>query len=133
MVVDAGVWVSILVPSDAHHAAGRRWLEAALTEGRPLVIPVLALAEVSGAIARVTGRPQLGHKAIDSMLAIPTLRVVAIEHAVGLTAARLAADHRLRGADATYAAVAAELKLPLLSWDREQRERAAAVVECREP
>ena len=50
MVVDASVWVSRLVPQDAHHATSRQWLERQLMEGALLIAPVLVLAEVAGAL-----------------------------------------------------------------------------------
>jgi hypothetical protein len=43
-------------------------------------------------------------------------------------AAELAADYALRGADAVYVAVARRHNYTLVSLDREQRERAAAIV-----
>jgi predicted nucleic acid-binding protein len=45
------------------------------------------------------------------------------------TAARFATQLRLRGADAVYIAAAARLRLPLVTWDLEQRDRAARLVE----
>ena len=42
-------------------------------------------------------------------------------------AAVLAAEKRLRGADAVYAATAAATGSPLVTWDAELRARAAAV------
>ena len=40
---------------------------------------------------------------------------------------------RLRGADATYVAVAQRLDLPLITWDREQLERASRLITVRSP
>ena len=42
-------------------------------------------------------------------------------------------ERRLRGADAYYVALAAELSLPLVSWDREQIDRAAPLVSAYSP
>jgi len=47
--------------------------------------------------------------------------------------ARLAASHRLRGADAVYLAVADLTKATLVSWDREMLERGAGAVETLDP
>ena len=129
MVVDASVWVSALVPADVHHAASRGWLEARLREGTPLIAPVILLAEVGGAIARRTGDTRLGQRAVDALLAFPNLRLVPVEGRLGGEAARLAVRLRLRGADAVYVAAAALLGVPLVTWDVEQRERAAPVVQ----
>jgi predicted nucleic acid-binding protein len=50
-----------------------------------------------------------------------------------MTAASLAADVRLRGGDAVYVAAARRLDLPLITWDSEQRQRAAGLVVVRAP
>ena len=46
----------------------------------------------------------------------------------GETAAAIAAQQFLRGADAVYVALAGQLRMPLVTWDKELLERAAAVV-----
>jgi predicted nucleic acid-binding protein len=127
IVVDASVWLSYLIQVDANHAASYRWLSEVLLEGQAIVAPVLLLAEVGGAIARQTGNPALGQKTIDRLLSIPNLRLVSVDHSLGIQAARVAAAQRLRGADASYVAVAVALGVPLVSWDREQVERAGIV------
>jgi predicted nucleic acid-binding protein len=48
-------------------------------------------------------------------------------------AAELAADEALRGADASYVAVALEQRCVLVTLDREQRERAARRVRTLTP
>jgi predicted nucleic acid-binding protein len=49
------------------------------------------------------------------------------------TAADLASRFRLRGADAIYIAAASTLGLPLVTWDVEQRQRAARVIDVVSP
>lgn len=124
-VVDASVWVSRLVPQDVHHPASRRWLEA---HADPLIAPILLLAEVAGAIARRTGAPELGRQAVETLTQLPNLRLVPLDPRLGLETARLAADLQLRGADAAYVAVAYHLHLPLVTWDREQADRAGPLI-----
>jgi predicted nucleic acid-binding protein len=133
IVVDASVWMSYLVRSDSNHRASDAWLSERLSGGRVVVAPILLLAEVGGAIARVMGRPDLGGAAVDRLLSVPNLRLVAIDHALGLRIARLAAERRLRGADACYIAVAAALEIPLVSWDNEQLDRAREIVQVATP
>jgi len=45
----------------------------------------------------------------------------------------LAADLSLRGADALYVALSYHLKVPLVTWDRQQRERAGERVAVHTP
>jgi predicted nucleic acid-binding protein len=132
-VVDASVWVSRLVPQDEHHAQSRSWLEQQTADRQLLVAPVLLLVEVAGAVARRTGRPDLGQLAIQAILRVPGLHLVTLDRRLGLEAARLAANLRLRGADASYVAVAHGLNLPLVTWDEEQRLRGAAMIAVRTP
>jgi predicted nucleic acid-binding protein len=48
-------------------------------------------------------------------------------------APRIAANLGLRGADAIYVAVAEQLRLPLITWDNEQEEKAKTSVDVRAP
>ena len=127
-VVDASVWVSRLVASDINHTASHKWLEAHVAGGGLMVVPVIVLAEVGGAISRRSGQPRLGRQAIESLLRLRALRLVAVNRALGEAAAHLAADLALRGADVTYVALAQQLSLPLVTWDSEQLARAAKIV-----
>ena len=122
-VVDASVRVSRLVPSDVNHKATVDWFERRGEEGSLLIVPAVMPPEASGAIARQTRDRKLARRAIVRLLRLPTLRIVTVDR-------RLAehADLRLRAADATYVAVADRLHLPLVTWDREQRERAKEAV-----
>jgi predicted nucleic acid-binding protein len=128
VIVDASVWVSRLAIGEINHAVSQRWIAAQIRSGAQLIVPALALAEVSGALARRTGLPQIALAAIDWMVKIANVQVVSLDHDLGLAAARIAAEHRLRGADATYVAVASALGLPLITWDEQQLTRAASLV-----
>jgi len=133
MVVDASVVVSHLVPHDVHHAASRAWLTRQVAEGGLVVAPVLLLPEIAGAVARRTGVPRLAERAVEAVLRLPGLRLVPIDDVLARAAAKLAGRLRLRGADAVYIAAAVSLRLPLVTWDVEQRERAARVVDVLAP
>jgi predicted nucleic acid-binding protein len=128
VVVDASVWVSRLVPSDAHHARCQAWLRTHTGSGSLLVAPALVLAEVAGAISRRTSQPALAHSALELLQKLPNFRALTLDAPMARLAAQLAADHSLRGADAAYVAAAARLNLPLLTLDEEQSQRAQAVV-----
>lgn len=131
-VVDASVLVSALLPSDAHHQHALGWLSRSIEENVPLHIPILALAELGGAISRQTGDGALAHKAVAQLRALE-LEIHEIDRSLGEEAAKLAATLRLRGADATYTALAQELVDVLVTFDDEQLERAKAVVEVHRP
>ena len=129
VVVDASVWVSRLIPQDAHHEPSKRWLEEFSARKGKIIAPVLLLLEVAGAISRRTGEPSLAHQAVNQLQRPGRLRLVPIDRRLGLAAAQLAADLGLRGADATYVAVAQQLGIPLLTWDEDQKEKSGKVIQ----
>jgi len=129
MVVDASVVVSRLVPHDVHHEASRRWLTQHIAGGGLLIAPTLLLAEVAGAVARRTGKPRLAQRAVAAVLRLPALRLLPVDEILARAASSLAGQFRVRGADAIYIAAAAALRVPLATWDLEQRERAAHIVD----
>jgi len=133
IVVDASVWVSFLVRQDVNYAVTQPWLTKVLTTCVPIVAPILLLSEVGGAISRRLGRADIGNNVIHQLLSIPTLRLVSIDHALGIQTGRIAANYRLRGADALYVAVAAQLNVPLVSWDKEQVTRAPDLITAYTP
>ena len=133
MIVDASVWVSVLVAQDANHTTSRRWLHTRLAARDALVVPTLFLPEVAGAIARRRGIAALGQQAVEEILRTPGLRLVGLDRDMSIEAARLAADLQLRGADAVYVAVARALNLPLVTLDQELQSRADRLIEVLRP
>lgn len=132
-VIDASVMVSALGPGDVFQQVSRAWLDRQIEEDRPLAAPYLMLSELAGAIARVTGDPADGHAAVAFVLAIPSFELIPDVGEPPTLATQLAADLQLKGADATYVAVAVQLEMDLRTWDREQLERGAAVVTTHRP
>jgi predicted nucleic acid-binding protein len=133
IVVDASVWVSRLVSQDGNFAASERWMAAQRARGTLLVSPSLLLCEVAGAISRRTGQPGLGHKAVSHLLRLTGLRLVNMDEKLVRTAAGLAADYGLRGADVVYVALAKQLNLPLATWDCEQLQKASEIIRTQTP
>jgi predicted nucleic acid-binding protein len=56
-----------------------------------------------------------------------------VEPVLAQQAVDVAAQHRLRGSDAVYAAVALRFGCTLVTLDREQRERVGQVLTARYP
>jgi predicted nucleic acid-binding protein len=132
-VIDASVWVSRFLNDDTFHNISRSWLLETVASGQPLVGPTIVLAEVSGAIARRTGDTQFGYQIVHQIQQIPTLQPITVDVTLGQLAAQIASERRLRGADAVYVAVAKQLDLPLITWDRELLNRVAGLVIARTP
>jgi predicted nucleic acid-binding protein len=120
-IVDASVWVSRFIIFDAFHQPSFRWLEDYLSTGEIAVAPAILLVEVAGAVSRRTGQPAEGLRAASSIQRLPYSRLVPMQAQLVQMSAQLAAEQRLRGADALYVALAHLLGLPLVTWDRQQR------------
>ena len=132
-VVDASVWVARFVSTDAFHAPSRIWFRS-LNESDMLIVgPTLLLPELASAVSRRTGRPELAAAALSRLERIRRLRLVSLDPQLARLAGNLAGQLRLSGADAVYASLAQILRLPLVTWDDEQRRRAAATVQAVTP
>jgi predicted nucleic acid-binding protein len=133
IVVDASVWVSSLIVQDVNHQISRTWLDQYTLAGGFVAAPLLLLAEVAGAVSRRFGDQQRGRYAANRLTQTTGFRLMVGDRAFGQAAARLAADLRLRGADATYVTLAYRLRVPLVTWDQEQLQRAAGVITVQAP
>ena len=132
-VVDASVWVSLLAADDVNHAASVQWFERQIAQGTPLAAPSLVLVEVAAAITRRTGDRTAVDIAVARLRRIPELVLVELTIDRATRAAAAATVLVLRGADAVYAALAIELGVPLVTWDRQQRERSAPLISVSSP
>ena len=128
VVTDASLWVTRFMAADPHVPACAAFIANQVAAGQLLIAPAILLPEVCGAISRRTGKPKLAEKVKQLMQDTPGFRLVPVNALLAETAARLASDYGLRGADAVYAAVAQHLKIPLVSLDREHLTRAARVI-----
>jgi predicted nucleic acid-binding protein len=126
--LDANIFVRDASPSDPDHEVCRA-LIAALYQGNvSVIVPLLVLAEVAGALSRSYRDPIRARLQVDLLRELHIVRLIPLDETLAQEAAELAADRALRGADALYVAVARRHGCTLVSLDREQRERAAAVV-----
>jgi predicted nucleic acid-binding protein len=132
-VVDASVWVSLLATDDVNHEATRQWFDREIAEGARFTAPSLVLVEVAGAMTRRTGAASAGVAAAARVRVLAELELVPLIVDAAERAATIAAGYVLRGADAVYVALASELGVPLITWDRQQRERSSAVVRAVSP
>lgn len=133
IVVDAGVWVSVAIPTDPFRTVSRAWLAATVRAGEAVAGPCIVLAEVAGAVARRSGDVRKADEAVQRLIATPRLTLLAIDDALALDAARLAADLGLRGADAAYVAAADRLACPLITWDAETIHKTRGKIAARQP
>ena len=133
IVLDASVWISSLLTTDVHHVRSDQWLVRTSTTGEQLLVPSIFLPEVAGAFMRRLGDRIAATAVLQKTLSSPALQIVPMDLAFATSAAQLALDLSLKGADAAYVALAVERNSPLVTWDRELISRAGAVARVVEP
>ncbi len=130
LTLDAGLFVSRFRESDLKHSEAVAFFRRCDLDGVRLFAPALVLAEVAGALSRLHGAPRFGEIAVMRILAQERLDLREINLAFAEKAARLAARHSLKGADATYLNVAIETRSTLVTNDAEllqARSRARVI------
>jgi predicted nucleic acid-binding protein len=133
VTVDASVFVTAVRVTEAQHAVSRSFLERLNAGQVPIYCPVLAVPESAAAVARRTGDAGLAEEVVAIIETLPRLCFVDLDLAAAKQAASIAIAHRLRGADAVYAAVAQAFGTELVTWDTEMLDRARAVVPTMTP
>jgi len=133
LVIDASVYVSRLHRHETHHVESARLLEAVTARRLPVLCPEILLPEVAAAIARGLDDTEFAYRAAAHLRRLPDHRFITVDRALSGSAARLAAECRLRGCDAIYAALAQREGAHLITWDKQQLERAAPVVKTLTP
>jgi len=131
--VDASVFVNMFIADEAGSANSRAFVAHLEQQRLALVVPMLVLPEVGGAISRVTGDALLAQRLATSLGRPSHVELFPLDMTLARAALSIAAQHRVRGADAVYAAVARAFGAVLVSRDRQQLERLADVVITRSP
>lgn len=131
--VDASVFLNAFNPYEAGHEESRRLLARMQHEAVPIIVPTLLLPEVAATIARGRDDADLARRFAARLRQLPHLVLVPVGETLAVQAAGVAAQHRLRGSDAVYAAVALRFGSTLVTLDQEQRSRVAAVIPTRLP
>jgi predicted nucleic acid-binding protein len=131
--VDASVFLSAFNPREPGHAQSLRLLAGLQRRMVPIVVPTLLLPEVAGAIGRGQRDSRLVRQFVATLARLPHLVLVPLDAGLARRASDIAADHRLRGSDAVYAAVALQFVSTLVTLDQEQQRRVSRVLAARRP
>lgn len=132
-VIDASVYVALINAHEREHGSSWTWFEQAKAAQEVVVAPVVLLAEVAAALSRGVGDPVLAHRAVRQLMRSSLIELTPVTKALAGRAAAIAADHRVRGCDAIYVALAEQRGDQLVTLDRQQLERGSAVVAVRQP
>ncbi|MGC9335976.1 MAG: type II toxin-antitoxin system VapC family toxin [Anaerolineae bacterium] len=131
--VDASVFLNAFNRYEAGHEQSNRLLRQMQDEAVPIIVPGLLLPEVAAAVARGRDDADLARGFAVQLSRLPHLILVPVDDRLAKQAADIAAQHRLRGADAVYASVALRFGSTLVTLDEEQRQRIGQVIPTRLP
>jgi predicted nucleic acid-binding protein len=133
VTIDASVFVSAFTPTEPAHQASKSFMLSLRERSVPMIVPVLVLPEISAALSRGQGKPELGKMFVQELRNLPNVTFVNVDESVANLAVDVAADYRLRGSDAIYAAVALRFGTELVTLDKEQLDRLPKVLSVRSP
>ena len=122
------MFLNAFLSHESGHDESARLLARLREQGSPMVVPALVLPEVAAAIARGQQDAALARAFATNLARLPGLVPVPLDVGLARLAVEAAAKHRLRGADAVYAAVALRFGSTLVTRDPEQHERLRAAL-----
>jgi predicted nucleic acid-binding protein len=133
VTIDASVFVSAFTPTEPAYQASKSFMLNVREQSILIIVPVLVLPEISAALSRGQGKPELGKAFVQELRNFPNTTFIDIDETVASLAVDVAANNRLRGSDAIYAAVALRFGTELITLDREQLDRLPKVLAVRAP
>lgn len=131
--VDASVFISAFISTEIHHSTSQACLARLRAAGDGLRCPALLLVEVAAALARNTRDVTRSQSFALSLASLPGMRLLTLNKELVQLAVQTAAESRLRGADAVYAAVAIQQDATLITWDQQMLTRAATLAQVVTP
>jgi len=133
VTIDASVFVNAFSPAEEGSDSSLEFINNLKKQGVPIILPILVLPEITAAIARKQNNTELALKLEQEIKLLSNATFVDVDELLADLAVEVAANHRLRGSDAVYAAVALRFGTQLITLDREQLERLPKVLDVRAP
>lgn len=125
MVIDASVWLSASLNTDINYRSSAQWIRMMNRASSRVSAPAHFPAEVIGVIRRIGPAAGSIHLTTRSLFESEFFAIYEITLDLALLSAEIAGRAAIRGSDAVYVALASMLGSPLVTWDRQQRERGA--------
>lgn len=133
VTIDASVFVNAFSPIEEGSDTSLEFINNVKKQGVPIILPVLVLPEITAAVARKQNNTELALKLQQEIKMFSNITFVDVDSSLADFAVEVAAQHRLRGSDAVYAAVSLRFGTELVTLDREQLERLPKVLSVRTP
>jgi len=133
LVIDSNVFVSGLDPRDKFHAECYPIIEKILTFEIEALCPALVLVEVVCVLRRRTNSETLAIAVYKNLSQLPAINWLDINLEVVQRASLLGAKTGLKGADTIVLQVAEQYGIPLLTKDKEIKQKAPKEILVLEP
>jgi predicted nucleic acid-binding protein len=133
VTVDASVFVNALSPDEEGSDASAEFISQLKQDGVAFIQPTLFIPEVVASIARKQDSTEVALEVLHELRKIPKLTLLDLDDDLADFASEVAAQHRLRGSDSIYAAVALRFGTELITLDKEQFDRLPKVLAVRKP
>lgn len=131
--IDASVYVARTRTVEDNFAVSQSFVREVERQRMAVCAPMIVLPECAAALARPTGDAAEGKRLARFVQQFIGEHLVTMTMALTLRATEIAAECRLRGADACYVAAAEAMQATLITRDAEMHERGAAVVPTATP
>ncbi len=131
--IDTSVFIRAFTPTDKNHAVCKKLLSLLEQEQSSLIEPILVLVEIAGTISREFRDSIKGRVFAEDLKANDAIRFIALDDDLAQLALEIAADQKLRGADAVYVATALRHGTNLISLDAEHLTRAKGIISVYTP
>lgn len=133
VTVDASVFVNALSPDEEGSDESAEFITRLRQDGVALLQPTLFITEIAASMARKHESTEIALEVLRDLKKFPNLKLIDLDTDFADFAGEVAANNRLRGSDAVYAAVALRFGTELITLDREQLQRLPKVVAVRSP
>ncbi len=131
--IDASVHINALNENEPESEDSQAFLARVERERLAMVCPALLVTEMAAALSRAFDDHEKSMAFAIAVRNLPNLTLVSLDEPLAVAAAELAARHRLRGADAVYAAVTERHQTTLVTNDHQQLERLSGVLPVLRP
>jgi predicted nucleic acid-binding protein len=131
--MDASVYVALLNKSETSHSQSWAWFQGMVESGETVYAPSIILPEVAAAISRGTGDENLAQEAVKQLKGSHIITIMPVTHKLATRAAAFALEHKIRGCDSVYVALAERMDGHLVTLDQQQLERDAGAIKTATP
>lgn len=133
LVIDSNILVSALDPADKFHTECIPIFNSLLAFQTEAICPISVLAETVCALSRRISDDQISRSVYRSLAALPAINWLDVDSSVVKRACALGIKSKVRGGDALVLQVAFHYGIPLVTKDKELKNRAPRRIQVYDP